>query len=196
MENVQKKKGEKSDRNKSPAHTSRSPGSVTATRIYGDADPNLAKDVSRFLKSIGAFSISRLPGSSERKDFYSDLLRGLIKVEAIARGKITCAFPVVPGILNTFDGLHGGLVAMMAERVATACARTVVAEDKELHLAELSVSYLSAALINEELVVEASVAKTGRNVTVVTVDIRRKHNRKLMYLSHFIFFHAFPAAKL
>lgn len=36
-------------------------------------------------------------------------------------------------------------MAAIAERVAIACARTVVADDKEIFLAELSISYLSAA---------------------------------------------------
>lgn len=44
--------------------------------------------------------------------------------------------------------MHGGAVASIAERVAIACARTMVAEDKELFLGELSISYLSAALRN------------------------------------------------
>ncbi|GAB2241585.1 hypothetical protein Droror1_Dr00018360 [Drosera rotundifolia] len=42
-------------------------------------------------------------------------------------------------------GLHGGVVAFVAERVSKAYARTVVPEDRELFLRELSTSYLSAA---------------------------------------------------
>lgn len=41
--------------------------------------------------------------------------------------------------------MHGGAVGAVATRVATACARTVVAKDKDLFLGELSISYLSAA---------------------------------------------------
>lgn len=40
--------------------------------------------------------------------------------------------------------MHGGAVGAMAERVAIACARTVVGEDKDIFLGELSISYLSA----------------------------------------------------
>lgn len=45
-------------------------------------------------------------------------------------------------------GLHGGVIAAIAERVAIATARTVVGEDKELFLGELAISYLSAATID------------------------------------------------
>lgn len=39
-------------------------------------------------------------------------------------------------------------MAAVAETVSIACARTVVAEDKELSLGELSISYLSSAPLN------------------------------------------------
>lgn len=41
--------------------------------------------------------------------------------------------------------MHGGAVGAVAERVAIACARTVVGDDKDLFLGELGLSYLSAA---------------------------------------------------
>ena len=42
-------------------------------------------------------------------------------------------------------GFHGGAIAAVAEAVSIATARTMVAEDKELFLGELSISYLSSA---------------------------------------------------
>lgn len=41
--------------------------------------------------------------------------------------------------------MHGGSVAAVAERVAIACARTVVGEDKDIFLGELGISYLASA---------------------------------------------------
>jgi len=49
---------------------------------------------------------------------------------------------------NFYGTLHGGSVASFVESLSIACARTVVAEDKELFLGEIDVSYLSAAPIN------------------------------------------------
>lgn len=46
---------------------------------------------------------------------------------------------------NFCGGIHGGAIAAFSERMAIACARTVVAEDKEIFLGELGISYLSAA---------------------------------------------------
>lgn len=52
---------------------------------------------------------------------------------------------------NYFLGLHGGAVAAVAEAISIACARTVVAEDTEIFLGELSMSYLSGAPLNVSL---------------------------------------------
>lgn len=47
---------------------------------------------------------------------------------------------------NAYNTLHGGAVGSIAEIVAIACARTVVNQDKDLFLGELSVTYLAAAV--------------------------------------------------
>lgn len=68
-------------------------------------------------------------------------------------GSLFQYFPLLTAIVsvlmvvlqNGFGGLHGGAVAAVAERVAIGCARSVMREDKELFLGELSISYLSAA---------------------------------------------------
>jgi acyl-coenzyme A thioesterase 13 len=52
------------------------------------------------------------------------------------------------GLQNRYGSFHGGAIAAVAETVSIACARTVVAEDKELSLGELSISYLSSAPLN------------------------------------------------
>jgi acyl-coenzyme A thioesterase 13 len=49
---------------------------------------------------------------------------------------------------NGYGTLHGGAVGSLVEVLTTACARTVVAEDKELFLGEISISYLSGTPIN------------------------------------------------
>lgn len=49
---------------------------------------------------------------------------------------------------NAFGTLHGGSVGSVVELLSIACARTVVAEDKELFLGEINVSYLSGAPTN------------------------------------------------
>lgn len=83
----------------------------------------------------------------------------------------------------------------MIELLSIACARTIIAEDKELFLGEISVSYLSAAPLNEEVLVEASVVKSGRNVTMVALEFKLKKTGKLIYIAHATFYNI-PVAKL
>jgi len=54
----------------------------------------------------------------------------------------------VSELQNAYGTLHGGAVGSLVEVLSTACARTVVAEDKELFLGEISISYLSGTPIN------------------------------------------------
>ncbi|KAJ9680958.1 hypothetical protein PVL29_020061 [Vitis rotundifolia] len=130
-----------------------------------------------------------------RKDFYSHLIRSLLEVDSVERGRITCLVSVKPAVINYFGGLHGGAVAAIAELVSIACARTVVAEDKELFLGELGMSYLSAAQKNAELTVSASVVRSGRNVTVIAVEFKMRETSKLVYTARATFYNM-PMAKL
>ncbi|CAK7348032.1 unnamed protein product [Dovyalis caffra] len=147
--------------------------------------------VKGFLADVGIHA--SLPQNSFSKDFYSDIFRDLLKADNVQRRLVSCIVPVLPVIGNYFGSLHGGAVGAIAERVSVACARTVVADDKKLFLGELSISYLSAAKLNEVLMVEASVVRSGRNLTVVASEFRIKKTRKLVYTSRATFYHM-PAA--
>ncbi|KAK8639724.1 hypothetical protein V6N13_138094 [Hibiscus sabdariffa] len=89
--------------------------------------------------------------------------------------------------LQPLRGLHGGAVAAIAERVAIATARTVVGEDKEIFLVDLGMSYLSAAPKDAELIVDGSVVRSGRNITVVSVEFKMKKTGKLAFTSRATF---------
>ncbi|GAA0163313.1 hypothetical protein Leryth_024707 [Lithospermum erythrorhizon] len=91
--------------------------------------------------------------------------------------------------------MHGGAVASVAELVSIACATTVVGKGKDLFLGELSMSYLSAAPGNAEVIVDASVVRTGRNLTVVSGEFRLSKTKKLVYTSRATFFNM-PVASL
>ena len=52
------------------------------------------------------------------------------------------------GLQNFYGSLHGGSLAAVCEMVSIACARTVVAEDKDIFLGDMSISYLFGAPIN------------------------------------------------
>uniref|UniRef100_A0A7N1A5W8 Thioesterase domain-containing protein n=1 Tax=Kalanchoe fedtschenkoi TaxID=63787 RepID=A0A7N1A5W8_KALFE len=151
------------------------------------------EQIEGFMRSMGVGET--ISANSNTRDFYSNLVAGVLKVHQVQRGKITCFVTVKPVVTNYYGGLHGGAVAAVAEKISEACARTVVAEDKEIFLGELSLSYLSAAPKNAELLVEASVVRSGRNLTVVAVEFRFKNSRKLVYTARSTFYHM-PPSKL
>ncbi|KAK4847672.1 hypothetical protein QYF36_004501 [Acer negundo] len=169
------------------------PSSSSSRLITKDVDGKLVDKVVGFFQTMGISS--NIPENMSSKDFYSNIVGSHLKVHQIQRGRVTCLFSVKPAVANAYGGVHGGAVGALVERMAIACARTVVAEEKEIFLAELSISYLSAAPANSELIIDASVSKTGRTVTVVAVDFKFKESGKVCYSSHATFFNM-PISKL
>nr|GMC90834.1 acyl-coenzyme A thioesterase 13-like [Ipomoea batatas] len=166
----------------------------TTTKISADLSPNSLHRLDGFLRSMGVYWTS-FPSQHQAKDSFSHLTRGILKVQHIHPGKLTCLLVVKPAITNAFGGMHGGAVGSIAERVAIACARTVAGKDKELFLGELSMSYLSAATVNAEVLVHGSVIRSGRNLTVVAMEFRLKDSEKLVYISRATLYHT-PVASL
>ncbi|EXC28020.1 hypothetical protein L484_022253 [Morus notabilis] len=122
--------------------------SPTAT-IFEGVSPETVHKVLSFFSTVSVSAV--LPDHSTTKDFYSELIAGLLKPLRIEPGRVTCLLTVKPPIINTFSTVHGGAVAAIAEVMSIACARTVVAEGKEVFLGEQSISYLSAVQNNVSL---------------------------------------------
>ncbi|XP_028769121.1 uncharacterized protein LOC114726635 [Neltuma alba] len=156
-------------------------------------EPQHVSSTRSFLEAIGI--TKPVPANCDSYDFYSDILRSCLKVDSIQRGRISCTFIVKPPLSNFFKSLHGGAFAAAVELVSIACARTVMAEDKELFLGEISMAYLSGAMLNTELQVDGSVVKSGRNVTVVLLEFKQKKTGKLIYAARATFYNL-PVAKL
>ncbi|KAK2650386.1 hypothetical protein Ddye_017875 [Dipteronia dyeriana] len=169
-----------------------SPSSMTRL-ITKNVDRKCVDDIVGFFQWVGISS--NIPENMSTKDFYSNIVGSHLKVHQIQRGRVTCLFSVKPAVVNFYGGVHGGAVGAVAERMAIACARTVMAEDKQIFLAELSISYLYAAPANSELIIDASVSKTGKTVTVVAIDFKFKESGKVCYSCHATFFNM-PVSKL
>ncbi|MCL7024413.1 hypothetical protein MKW94_024958 [Papaver nudicaule] len=146
-----------------------------------------------FLHGRGAFG--KPTEASERKGLLSYRMLDLLKVVRIEPGRVICRLTVNPLVTNAYGTLHGGAVATVAKLIAMACARTVVDEDKELSLGELSMSYHSASAINVELEVDGCILKSGRNVTTASVEFRVKGTNKAAYTARATFFTT-PTSKL
>ncbi|KAL6565925.1 hypothetical protein OROHE_004980 [Orobanche hederae] len=114
-----------------------------AIKVSQDIRAEEYNAITQFLDRVGA--AYEIKPEHDVKDSFSTLVGGVLKVISTGRGKISCSLDVKSPILNAYGGMHGGAVAAVAERVATACARTVVGKEKNIFLSELSISYLSAA---------------------------------------------------
>ncbi|XP_058739869.1 uncharacterized protein LOC131612071 [Vicia villosa] len=158
------------------------------------SDQHISSLTLSFLQRSGMSKL--IPQScSNISDFYSHFFANFIKVNLIQLGRISCTVSVKPQISNTYGTLHGGSVGSLVELLSIACARTVVSEDRKLFLGEINVSYLSSAPTNEEVLADVSVVKSGRNVTMVALEFKRKKTENLIYVAHATFYN-FPIAKL
>ncbi|OMO78641.1 Thioesterase superfamily [Corchorus capsularis] len=166
---------------------------AAANLTNSEESPPYANNVMRFFKSVG-ISDPNVDNFSS-KDYYSNLLCAYLKTDTVSRGRVTCFATVGPPITNFFGGFHGGAVAAIAERVAIATARTLLGEDKDIFLGELGISYLSAASKDAELIVDGSIVRSGRNITVVGVEFKMKNSGKLVYTCRATFYNS-PVAKL
>ncbi|XP_020581378.1 uncharacterized protein LOC110025300 [Phalaenopsis equestris] len=153
--------------------------------------PSAARTIG-FFTTLGLFQ--NIPEASERKDFYSDLIRSLLKVDHIDRGQIACTLKVNASVVNPYNTLHGGVVSSVADLVGLACVKTVYG-DKEFFLGEFSTSYLAAARLDTEVEVKGSIIRQGRSVVVVNIEFRMKESKKLAYTSRATFY-IMPAASL
>ncbi|TKY65560.1 putative esterase F42H10.6 [Spatholobus suberectus] len=165
----------------------------TPSSIPDQMDPQHVSLTLIFLKKMGIDK--PIPQSCDTSGFYSHFFGSFIKVNHIKKGRISCIIAVKPPISNAYGTLHGGSVGSYIELLSTACARTVIAEDKELFLGEINVSYLSGAPISAEVLAEASVVKSGRNVTMVALEFKLKKTGNLMYIACATFYNI-PVAKL
>ncbi|XP_004510850.1 uncharacterized protein [Cicer arietinum] len=154
--------------------------------ISNELDPKHVSETLMFLQLLGARN--PIPENCKAEGFFDSFLRSFITVDQIQRGRISCSVIVKPPLCNGYGTLHGGAVGSLVEVLATACARTVVPEDKELFLGEVSISYLSGSPVNEEVVANASVVKSGRSLTSVAVEFKLKKTGNLLYLTHASFF--------
>ncbi|BAT83784.1 hypothetical protein VIGAN_04100700 [Vigna angularis var. angularis] len=172
---------------------SKASSSASQTQTLSSTSDQRVSLTLAFLKALGMDR--HVPQIFDTRGIYSNLFRSFLKVDDIKRGRISCTIAIKSPIANFYGTLHGGSVASFVESLSTACARTVIAEDKELFLGEMNVSYLSAAPINAEVQAEACVVKSGRNVTMIALEFKLKKTGNLTCVAHTTFYN-FPIAKL
>nr|POE89216.1 hypothetical protein CFP56_72879 [Quercus suber] len=122
--------------------------SNSSKTIVNDVSAEYVSALSAFFQKVGVSHSNSIPDFCNTKYLYSHLVRDAIKPDQVLRGRITCHLTVTPILANFYASLHGGAIAAIAEMVSIACARTVVAEDKDIFLGDMSILYLSGAPIH------------------------------------------------
>ncbi|KAG5009240.1 hypothetical protein JHK82_017811 [Glycine max] len=178
---------------KTSSETEKECSSSQSLKISKDLNFRRVSETLDLFRAMGTNIIA--PENSNTHGFFDGFLRSFIKLDHIQRGRIACTLLVKGPICNGFGTLHGGAIGSFVVILSTACARTVTAENKELFLGEISMSYLSGTLINEEVLVNASVVKSGRKLTVVALEFKLKKTGNLLYTTHATFYNM-PVASL
>jgi uncharacterized protein (TIGR00369 family) len=99
-------------------------------------------------------------------------LLGLV-LEEVGPGTATMTFPVHAGFANPRH-VHGGILAAVADVVATTAVLSALAEGVDVVTADLHVSYLRAVRLDAgELRCTGTVVHLGRTQANATVEIER-----------------------
>lgn len=109
-------------------------------------------------------------------------------------GKIIYRMPVTEKHLATPQAAHGGSISAMMDATMGVCALSQVLEDnKVVSTIELKISFLSPALIGDELIGEAKIIKAGKRILFVEGEIRNQKNQLISIASGT--FNSYPAEK-
>ena len=134
--------------------------------------------VRRSLEPIA--SAEEITGSTPpRLYFYDSFVLSGVRVDAAEHGRLLCSFVVTPRLASPAGYLLSGVTATLADQLGSAvfyCSGVGLSGVS----VELSVSYVDAATVGEEIEVEGKLLRAGKSVGVVSVDFRKKRTGKLM----------------
>ncbi|KNA03064.1 hypothetical protein SOVF_212720 [Spinacia oleracea] len=111
--------------------------------------------------------------------FFDPFIIHGLRVDLIEPGRVLCSINVPPRLLNTANTLHGGAIASLVDLVGSAVIYTVGAPSTGVSV-EINVSYLDAALADEEIEIEGKALRVGKSLAVVSVELRKKASGKIV----------------
>ncbi|XP_016126304.1 acyl-coenzyme A thioesterase 13 [Sinocyclocheilus grahami] len=105
--------------------------------------------------------------------------RVLSKVEVLsaAPGKVVCELKVEEEHTNRGGTLHGGLTATLVDVISTTAIMYSERGAPGVSV-DMSITYMNAAKIGEDVLITAQVLKQGRTLAFATVDLTNKANGK------------------
>jgi acyl-coenzyme A thioesterase 13 len=110
---------------------------------------------------------------------YDRSLTGMELLE-VSGGKARVRLPVGEGVQNANGMLHGGAVATLVDVVGTLAIMSGDRDHRPGVSTDLNVSWFSPAPGGVNVLVEASVLKSGRTLAFVQVDLRRENDGVLV----------------
>lgn len=96
-------------------------------------------------------------------------------------GRCICELTIQPEHANNAGTLHGGYIATLVDSVSTTALLSVDQSAPGVSV-DLNISYLGAARIGEQIIIDAQTMKRGKTLAFLTVDIRRKSDGSLIAL--------------
>ncbi|KAL1188828.1 hypothetical protein V5N11_021988 [Cardamine amara subsp. amara] len=102
-----------------------------------------------------------------------------LKVDLIEPGRVVCSMKIPPHLLNAGNFLHGGATATLVDLLGSAAIYTTGVPHSGVSV-EINVSYLDAAFLDEEIEIETKALRVGKTVAVVSVELRKKKNGKII----------------
>ncbi|PHT72659.1 hypothetical protein T459_23444 [Capsicum annuum] len=136
------------------------------------------ESVKKFLEKEGGNYESTVDSMAAR--FIEPFVSHGIKIDLIEPGRLLCSFHVPPRLVNAGNFLHGGATATLVDILGSAVIFTVGRLALTGVSVEISVSYLDAAYVGEEIEVEAKVLRVGKAIAAVTVELRKKKTGKIV----------------
>lgn len=146
---------------------------------------DLIRSISDFVTKSGGFEsvlkhVSKTNGhflylpSTKKPPFY----RTQITITAAGDGKCTAEFKVQPEHLNRGGGLHGGFTATVVDNYTTFA---LMSNDKPAGVSvDLHVSYLKAAKLGDEVLIDASTVRAGKRLAFLACELRQKADGSLI----------------
>ncbi|KAL1071119.1 hypothetical protein V6Z11_D11G068200 [Gossypium hirsutum] len=148
----------------------------------GGQNPMDLETVKKYLeKGVGADgddkNASIINGMPSR--FFENFIMQGLHVDQIEKGRVLCSMKVPPRLLNAGNFLHGGATASLVDLVGSAVIYSYGGSTSGVSV-EISITYLDAAYVGEEIEIEAKALRVGKTVAVVTVEFRKKKTGKII----------------
>ncbi|OAY64738.1 Acyl-coenzyme A thioesterase 13 [Ananas comosus] len=136
-------------------------------------------------------SSSSSPAAELPPSFYDAFVLHGLRIDAAEPRRVLCSLSVPPRLAvspqcksgfflqNSESYLHSGVIATLADVVGSAVFYSSGFPTSGVSL-EISISYLDAAFINEEIEIEAKLLRVGKVVGVTSIEFRKKKTGKII----------------